>query len=139
MKTYRNPERQKPEEYKPYVPQYKEMNIAPINSSLSTTFVAPTVIKKDFPKPKVIIDDLEDEIKEEQPNNLLENLLNLEGDKYLLIVSGVSISSGSLPEIQDEANKLVFGEHPDFLDQDIDSDDIVIFKKIKLKVGVFLE
>lgn len=58
---------------------------------------------------------------------------------YILVVKDNVISHGSLKEIEKEVKLLVFGEHPLCSKNEIATDDIVVLKKMKIKVGVFIE
>lgn len=61
-----------------------------------------------------------------------------EGD-YLLLAGGVSICSGPVIEIQEQARLLVFGEHPLCDGNPIPIDDIIVIKRVPIKIGLFLE
>ena len=67
-----------------------------------------------------------------------EEKTSMDGD-YILVVKDEIIASGSLAEIESEVKQLVFGEHPLCLQNEIVTEDIVVLKKMKIKVGVFLE
>jgi len=71
--------------------------------------------------------------------DLLGIVANLEEDTFLLIVSGVPVCSGPMAEIEDQARALVFGEHEMCDGNPIPVDDIIILKRVKVKVGLFLE
>jgi hypothetical protein len=73
------------------------------------------------------------------PEDLLPVLTELEDDAYLLIVAGVPVCSGPKEEIEDQARALVFGEHEMCAGEPIPVDDIIILKRVKVKVGLFLE
>lgn len=60
-------------------------------------------------------------------------------DDYVLIVSGNILSIGNLDVVQEEVKALCFGEHELNKTNDITLDDIIVLKRVKLKVGVFLE
>lgn len=60
-------------------------------------------------------------------------------DEYLLLIHGDMVSSGSFEAIQDEVQALLFDEHPLNQMYNITADDIVVLKRVKIKVGVFLE
>ena len=64
---------------------------------------------------------------------------NLEEDEYLLVVDGAAICSGPMDEIQEQARALVFGEHPLCGGNPMPIDDIIVLKRTKVKVGLFLE
>lgn len=61
----------------------------------------------------------------------------LNENEYMLFIESVPFCSGSLDLIQEELNLLVFGEHSEF-DKSISIDDILIIKRVKLKVGAFI-
>jgi hypothetical protein len=65
--------------------------------------------------------------------------MQLQEDDYLLLVDGTAICSGPMDEVQEQARGLVFGEHPLCDGEPIPVDDIVVIKRVKLKVGLFLE
>ena len=73
------------------------------------------------------------------PEDLLPVLTALDDDAYLLIVSGVPVCSGPKEEIEDQARALVFGEHEMCDGNPVPVDDIIILKRVKVKVGLFLE
>lgn len=73
------------------------------------------------------------------PNDLLPVLTALDNDAYLLIVGGVPVCSGPKDEIEDQAQALVFGEHELSDGNPVPVDDIVILKRVKVRVGLFLE
>ncbi len=59
--------------------------------------------------------------------------------EYLLFVKEKMIATGNLEGIEAEVKSLVFGEHPLCKTTTVENDDIVVFKKMKIKVGVFIE
>lgn len=71
--------------------------------------------------------------------NDANNLSKLSDDSYILIVSGTIVSIGTMESIQAEVSSLVFGENPLCDNNPIPIEDIVILKKVKIKVGLFLE
>jgi len=80
--------------------------------------------------------ELEDVISNEY---LLTVLKQLEEEDYLLLVSGQAICSGPKEYIQEQTRLLIFGEHELYDNNPVSVDDIVVIKKAKIKVGVFLE
>lgn len=80
-------------------------------------------------------DDLQNAIKDEYLSLVLQKL---EEEEYLLIVSGECICSGPLEEIQEEARSLAFGEHALCDGAPIPIDDIVVLKRVPIRVGLFL-
>lgn len=62
-------------------------------------------------------------------DSIANTLGNLDEDDYILFVAGVHICSGTKELVEEKARVLIFDE----------VDDIVVLKKVKIKVGVFLE
>lgn len=58
---------------------------------------------------------------------------------YVLMVDGEVLSTGFLEEIQEEVRSLIYGEHYLCESANITPDDIIVLKKVKIKVGVFIE
>ena len=128
--------------------------------------VIPSPIKKD-PVPNVgnnmehtwssvdgeIIDDLSMEMdhpmidnndfvavkQEEVSDPLPEALPRVKEDDYLLLVEGTVLASGSLEEIQECTKDLIFGDHSLCVGNPVPADKITVFKRVKIKIGVFLE
>jgi hypothetical protein len=73
------------------------------------------------------------------PNDLIPVLTGLDEDAHLLIVSGVPVCSGPKEEIEEQARLMVFGEHEMCEGNPVPVDDIIILKRVKVKVGLFLE
>jgi hypothetical protein len=73
------------------------------------------------------------------PQELLQIMNDLEYDNYLLIVAGTPICSGPQEGIEEQARLFAFGEHETCENTPIPLEDIMIFKKAKIKVGLFLE
>ena len=74
-------------------------------------------------------DEREEVVKSEK------NISSLKEEEYALFIDSKFISSGSLEEIEYQVNLILFG---DVLDIVIDKEDIIVVKRIKLKVGAFL-
>lgn len=72
-------------------------------------------------------------------DNLLEITSQMKEDEYLLIVKGSPILSGTHDYIQEQATLLIFAEHPIYDGTHISVNDIMIIKKVKIKLGLFLE
>jgi hypothetical protein len=70
--------------------------------------------------------ELQDALREEFTSSVIKQLGN---EDYLLMANGVAICSGTLEHVQEKTRDLVFQE----------VDDIVVLKRVKIKVGVFLE
>jgi hypothetical protein len=73
-----------------------------------------------------------------QNDNTMSILQDMDEEAYLLIVDGVAICSAPLEEIEEQARALVFGEHELCGGNPIPVDDIIVLKKVSIKVGLFL-
>ena len=62
---------------------------------------------------------------------------DIEEDDYILLVNGITFSSGSLEDIQKDTKMLIFGDYPDM--DCILPEKLVVLKRVKVKIGVFLE
>lgn len=91
-----------------------------------------------FP-PRAIEQEIEANHQPADPDDLLPVLVGLDDDSYLLIVAGVPLCSGPKDEIEDQARALFYGEHELSDGNPVPVDDIIILKRVKVKVGLFLE
>ena len=80
--------------------------------------------------------ELQDALKEEYLSAVVQNLTE---EEYLLVVNGEAVCSGPLEEIQEQTRGLVFGEHPLCGGNPMPIDDIVVLKRVIIKIGLFLE
>lgn len=71
--------------------------------------------------------------------DLFPIVADLQDGSYLLFVEGVPVCSGPKEEIEEQARALVFGEHEMCDGNPVAEDDIVIIKRVTVKVGLFLE
>lgn len=73
------------------------------------------------------------EIKNKKTNTQVPNM-----GEFILMVRGKIVCCGSELEIVSESKSILYGNHPDF-GNSIKIDDIIVLKRIGLKVGVFLD
>ena len=213
IRTYKNPDRDKPLPYTPYVPQYTVLGIDPMPTHGSMGQIAKIVQTTQEPLPKdnprapraairqpyaeavpsplgtgkgflpnvgnnveqtwssldgAIIDDLDfeeeintgtfvpadplpqpaaktfltkDDLKEviDTEEDAYHYLQSLDEGDYILFINGDPICSGDLEAVQKETKSLVFGDHSLCGGNPIPIDDILVVKRVKLKVGLFLE
>lgn len=59
--------------------------------------------------------------------------------EYILMVFGKLIDTGSLEKIEERVRAIMYGEDTGFGDLKLDVDDIVVLKRVSIKIGVFLE
>lgn len=79
----------------------------------------------------------EDEIQtvSEEKNN--KNSTNI--GEYVLIFNGEIVSTGSLDMVEKDVKSLVFGEHELCNNFNITVEDLIVLKRVSIKVGVFIE
>lgn len=58
---------------------------------------------------------------------------------FVLMVSGKVVNHGTHDFILAQAKSILYGEHPNYLSKTVQLDDIVILKRLGLKVGVFID
>ena len=77
---------------------------------------------------------------QELPNDqfLPSILQQLDEDDYLLLVNGECSCSGPSEYVQEQARLLVFGEHESCNGEPIPVSNIVVLKRVAIKVGLFL-
>lgn len=80
-----------------------------------------------------------DELQSVIQNEEALNFSQLKEDEYVLIVDGSVVCSGDLENVQDLTRAMVFGENELWPNEPVSIDDIIILKRVKLKVGLFLE
>lgn len=143
----KNPERQEQsaaEHYK-YVPQYVAHSIEPKKVNFAN---------REEPLDS-IVDDLNDNSSEvnllgmnipnvgnneEQlwaKNIINENISNL--DNYVIIINNEIFFVGTLNDVEKEIRSIFYGEHPICKSDNITIDDVIVLKKMKIKIGVFVE
>lgn len=74
-----------------------------------------------------------------EEDDVVSVLHNLSEGDYLLMVNGVSVCSGAAEQVQEQARLLVFGEHDLCDGNPIPVDDIIVIKRVPIRVGLFLE
>ena len=112
-------------------------NIEQIWSSVDGEIIDDLSIEMDHP-----LVDNNDFVTVEQPEvveHIPEALPLVKDDDYLLLIEGTVIATGSLEEIQECTKDLIFGDHSLCGGNPVPSDKLTVFKRIKIKIGVFLE
>lgn len=74
-----------------------------------------------------------------QEDDLYKVLASLEEDEYILMVGDVALCSGFLLDIQEQAKLLVFGDHEYSQGNPVPEESLLILKRAKIKVGLFIE
>ena len=79
------------------------------------------------------------EVIEAVEGDVDDSLLNVPDDQYILILKGKIVHIGSKKEVENLVSAMVFGELPAPNNESVPVEDIIVLKKIKIKVGLFLE
>ena len=72
-----------------------------------------------------------------EENNLLSVIENLEDKNYLLLVNDVVVCSGTLEKVEEQVKNLAFGDHELCGGEPIPVSDLIVLKKIQLKLASF--
>lgn len=92
-----------------------------------------------IPQGKVVIEEVvEKPFRNTGNNDLLSVINDLEEDQYLLMIEGVPVCSGPQEYIEEQAHQLAWGEHSMCDGSPVPIDDMLILKRSKIKVGLFL-
>jgi hypothetical protein len=103
------------------------------NEALGLPPEAPLVVEYDEPS------DEESEDSVEADGWLYQAICHMNDGEYLLMIKGQPIIAAPLDQIRTMVQELVYGEHADYKDNPVPVDDILVIKKAKIEVGVFLE
>lgn len=88
---------------------------------------------------QVDMSELSDEQDDVEVEYKAPSTLNLAQDEYVIVFANSIICMGTLDVVQEEVRALIFGEHKLNKTNDINPDDIIVLKRVKIKIGVFLE
>jgi len=88
-------------------------------------------------KPFMTERDLQEVIKDTDLSSLSQT--TIEDDEHVLLVNGVVFAVGPLSAIQEETRALIFGEHEVCDGNPVPVEDLLVLKKVKIKIGVFLD
>lgn len=83
-------------------------------------------------------EETQEEVQDIKSADLDSVLLVDEGD-YILIVGDAIVQTGSLEQVQQTAASLVFGEHELCQGNAVPVENVVVLKRVNIKVGLFLE
>jgi len=96
----------------------------------------PMIDNNDFVTDEALNMSSSEDVHEE---DILPIINDLESGSYLLLVNNVPICSGPTSEIEDQVRALIFGEHELSGGVPISENNIIVIKKVPIKVGVFLD
>lgn len=59
--------------------------------------------------------------------------------EYLLMVFNKIVMSGSLSSIEAKVKAIAYGEDKEFASMEVSTDDIIVLKRLNIRVGIFIE
>ena len=146
-KVYSNPARLVKKEYKKYVPNYVAQGIEPIESDFSHRVEEKVSIPNVGSSDWVMFDDqVIDPNHKVIDNNDFVDVPGLpsqkedrpfSSDNYVILYNEALIFQGNYDDTIEKINALVFGEIEEF--GEVDPNKLILLKKMKIKVGVFIE
>jgi len=77
--------------------------------------------------------------KNQEENSIFDTFKNLKDKDYLLLINDVVICTGSLEEVESQVKKMAFGEHEICDGEPVPVNELIVLKKIPIKIGVFLD
>lgn len=96
----------------------------------------PSLDEVAYPPPKQFVNQVS---RQPASDETMQVLQDMQEEAYLLIIDGVPVCSGPMEEIEEQARALAFGEHELCAGNPIPVEDILIFKRITIKTGLFLQ
>lgn len=93
--------------------------------------------EQNFRPPIQILEEESDEVEMMMVSDTSQ--LNIGYDEFVLAIRGEIISTGPLDEMQQEVRALVLGGHPFTAGEPVEVNEIVLLKRVSVKVGVFID
>lgn len=141
-------------EYEPYTPQYRALGIDPEQIDFANNTPSKEVrlasideMTEDNPRlPRVSVDvnysdsesDKKVEVNPESKNTNLKQKEDNSNKDYVLVVKDEIIQIGSLSQIEETLKEIFYNDHP-LCNSGVTIDDLIVLKKLKIKVGIFVE
>lgn len=138
----RNPNRDKDSSPINYTPEYKRLGLNPILqdfSSLDGELVTPMLAETNVVESHILDNNEEVSYGFGVKMPKVKDTTSPDVGEFVLMVSGRVVSHGSHEYILSEAKSILYREHPEFINKKTQLEDVVILKRIGLKIGVFLD
>jgi hypothetical protein len=123
-------------EHSSYVPQYRILGISPEVVNLQDKKTEDISEKNRIPN---VGNDMEHSWTQSPQENIISEPLTKNKEKYILLAGEELILVGSLQTIEEEVRKIFYKEHSIEKYNNLDINDLVVLKKMKIKIGVFVE
>jgi hypothetical protein len=57
---------------------------------------------------------------------------------YILMINGKMTLTGSVAEVEKKVQSIIYGEDKDFSGNQVSPEDIIVLKRVSLKIGIFV-
>jgi hypothetical protein len=147
----KNPERLEPKPQPKYVPEYIKHNIEPVNFGTvdyggvdDQMFDGGDEVRLSATSGHIIDNNdyvdfgFDSKLKSIPiPNQKTNDIKVPETNEYILMIFGKLVLSGSISIIENKVKAVIYGEDKEF-NRPVNIDDIVVLKRVSIKVGVFI-
>ena len=135
----RNTEFNDTAEHKKYVPQYRILGVSPsiVDSPGTKSNDEEAINSSNGTYIPNVGNNMEHAWAQEPSNN--EAKKEIKEDKFVLLAKEEIIVIGSLADVEEEIRKIFYKEHVNKKYNLLSIDDLTVFKRMKIKVGVFVE
>lgn len=139
----RNPNRSRDinvTQYQNYKPEYKKLNLKPINAQIHTQSIQDPVQQElDFPEQEEVQQEEHEQYVEQEHNEYVnDEYFELPINQCMLTIYGEVVKIGSLDAIKREISVILNGQHPKY-DQAIELNDLIVVKRLNIRYGVMVE
>lgn len=157
----KNSRRSLPKIQVPYEPEHVRKAVDVLEAPLNTITVDPEVDKAFMGVDDIIIDEdgndlpykdghiidnndyvnigFPQQASDTKNDKPVEDVTSPKIGDYILMVFGKLISSGTQQEIQDKVRDIMYGDDKSFSGLEVNSEDIVVLKRMPIKIGIFID
>ena len=164
----KNKYRAMPKTYKPYEPEYVRLNKDPIVKGTANAARVVPPLSDGKPEPEQtelpetyssadgeLYDEDGNEVELEDGNQIIDNndfvdfdlydvqptdhLRTPEVGEFILMVFDKPIMAGDLETVENKVKDIIYGDDKDYMEVSVSMDDIVVLKRVGIKLGVFIE
>ena len=145
----KNPNRTIPKDLPKYEPEYVRLGKEPVPMITSVDNVNLDLSEENVSRSSGQIIDNNDYVDfpvsnnftppRHQPEQRSESSTSPNVGDYILMVFGKIITVGSISKVEAKVKEIMYGEDKNYTGMQINTDDIVVLKRMQIKVGIFVE
>lgn len=137
----KNPNRDRMKDSTSYTPEYKRLGLNPILQDFSSLDgeLLDTSTETSVVESHILDNNEEVSYGFGMKMPKVKDSASPDVGEFVLMITGKVIAHGSHEYILSEAKSILYREHPDYLEKKTALEDVVILKRIGLKIGVFLD